>query len=266
MKKRLLYTFVICATIPSVARAQGTDNDLESELGARVSVTADKKISQGFHWTAEGEARFSDNLSEFGRYQFGTGLTYKINPWLKIGGGYIFIQKKNSSGEWNPRHRLYGDITFSYKTGPWRLAVKERLQYTHREVNNKFQSTPNSLTLKSRFKVAYKSPASRWTPYIYIEFRNVFNDPAENATWNDASSKYDSYEFLGYKDAYFNRVRGVIGVEYNFDQWNAIEVFGMVSYSYDKDIDTNAEGTKLKSLTYDRKLMSWIGIGYTFSF
>jgi hypothetical protein len=265
MKKNLL---ILClmALSPAVLSAQGTKNDLENDFGARISVAVDKKIVKGFHANVEGEARLSDNLTNFGRYQAGAGLSYKVSQLVKVGGGYIFIEDKNSSGIWNPRHRAYGDLTFTLRDGFWRFSLKERLQYTHREVNNKFQSTPNSLTLKSRFKVAYKSPASRWIPYSYIEFRNVFNDPAENATWNDASSKYDSYEFLGYKDAYFNRVRGVIGVEYNFDQWNAIEVFGMVSYSYDKDIDTNAEGTKLKSLTYDRKLMSWIGIGYTFSF
>ena len=60
-----------------MSKAQITTEDLESEIGARVSVTADKKIVKGFHWNVEGEARMGDNLSDFGRYQFGTGLTWK---------------------------------------------------------------------------------------------------------------------------------------------------------------------------------------------
>lgn len=265
MKKRLLYIFVIWAAIPSVSRAQGTDNDLESEFGARVSVTADKRISQGFHWTAEGEARFSDNLAEFGRYQFGTGLTYKINPWLKIGGGYTLIEKKNSDGEWNPRHRLYGDITFSYKTGPWRFALKERLQYTHREVGNAYQNNPNLLGLKSRFKVSYKA-SQTVTPYGYVELRNVFNDPSCSATWNASTQSYSDYSFGGYNDVYFNRLRGSLGVEWKLDRHNSFDFFVLGDYCRDKEIDTNKEGTKLKSLTYDRKFNTSIGIGYKFSF
>lgn len=265
MRKRISILCVLLTATPLLSLAQGTDNDMESEMGARVSLSADKRISKGFHWTIEGEARLGDNFSDFGRYQFGTGLTYKITPWLKVGAGYIYMEDKNSSDEWKPRHRAYGDVTFSYKTGPWRFAVKERLQLTHRDVNNPYQKTPNLLALKSRFKVSYKaSPAL--TPYGYIELRNVFNDPACSATWNTSSQTYSDYSFLGYTDTYVNRLRGSLGLDWKLDQHNALDLFVMADYCRDKNIDTNAKGTKLKSLTYDRTFKGWLGIGYTFSF
>ena len=265
MRKRITALCAICTAIPVVMSAQGTDNDLKSEIGARVSLSADKRISKGFHWTAETETRFGDNLSDFGRYQFGTGLTYKIAPWLKVGAGYIFMEDKNSDDEWKPRHRVYGDVTFSYKTGPWRFAVKERLQLTHRDVNNPFQKTPNLLALKSRFKVSFNATQTL-TPYGYIEVRNVFNDPSCSAIWDASTQSYSDYSFLGYSDTYVNRLRGSLGLDWKLNQHNALDIFVMADYCRDKNIDTNSKGTKLKSLTYDNAFKGWLGIGYTFSF
>mgnify|MGYP002852969531 CR=1 FL=1 len=265
MRKKVLALCAILWILPGISRAQGTVNELESDLGARVSLTADKKISKGFHWNVEGEARMSENFSDLGRYQIGTGLTYKVSPWLKLGAGYIFIQKKNSDDEWKDRHRFYGDATFSYKTGPWKLALKERLQLTHRDVGNVYQNNPNSLTLKSRFKVSYNASPTL-TPYGYIELRNVFNDPACDALWSTTSRAYAGYSFLGYTDTYLNRLRGSLGADWKLDKHNALDLFVMADYCHDKNIDTNKAGTKLKSLTYDRKINLGLGIGYKFSF
>ncbi|MBR1927009.1 MAG: DUF2490 domain-containing protein [Bacteroidales bacterium] len=265
MKKRLIILCVLMTAFPALSGAQGTDNEMESETGARVSLAADKKIVKGFHWNVDGEVRLEDNLSDFGRYQFGTGLTWKATPWLKLGAGYIFMEDKNSSDEWKPRHRVYGDVTLSHKAGLWRFAVKERLQMTHRDVNNPFQKTPNLVALKSRFKVSYKATPTL-TPYGYIEVRNVFNDPACSATWNTASLSYSDYTFLGYSDTYVNRLRGSLGLDWKLDNHNSLDLFVMTDYCHDKNIDTNKEGTKLKSLTYDRAFKGWIGAGYKFSF
>ncbi len=265
MKKISIIIIALLYVLPAGLKAQGTDNELETDFGARFNVTADKKISQGFHWTVDAEARLEDKFSSIGRLQVGTGLTYKINDYLKVGGGYVFMENKNSSDEWKIRHRIYGNATLGFRAGAWRFSLKERLQLTHRDVNNKYQTTPNSLTLKSRFKIAYKADRD-WTPYAYAELRNVFNDPACSATWSTSSQAYSDYSFLGYTDTYFNRLRGCLGTEFKINKQNALDLFLLLDYNYDKDIDTNKEGTKLKSLTYDRKLMTSIGVSYIFSF
>ena len=253
------------SAIPYASVAQGTANDMETDFGGRLSVTLDKKIVKGFHVYAGGEARLSDNFSTFGRYQADAGLSWKICDYAKIGGGYTFIEKKNSEDVWKPRHRFYFDATGTLRAGDWRFSLKERLQLTSSEVGNKYQSNPNSLALKSRIKVAYKGLKS-WTPYGYFELRNVFNDPSANATWNEASRSYSNYSFDGYNDAYVNRLRGSLGAEWKISKHNALDFFLLADYNYDKNIDTNAEGTKLKSLTYDRTLNFSIGVAYTFGF
>ena len=253
------------AVLPIGLKAQGTDNELETDFGARFNVTADYKIVKGFHWTVDAEARMRDNFSELGRLQAGTGFSYKVNDFLKLGAGYIFMENKNSSDEWKIRHRFYGNATLGLKAGDWRFSLKERLQLTHRDVNNKFQNTPNSLALKSRFKVSYKG-IHAWTPYAYAELRNVFNDPSCSATWSTASQAYSDYSFLGYTDAYVNRLRGCLGTEFKVSNQSSFDFFILLDSTRDKNIDTNKEGTKLKSLTYDRKFMTSLGISYIISF
>ena len=69
------------AVLPLGMKAQGTDNELETDFGARLNVTADAKIKKGFHWTVEAEARMRENFSELGRLQAGTGFTYKLKAF-----------------------------------------------------------------------------------------------------------------------------------------------------------------------------------------
>ncbi len=263
MKIKFLLLTALCAAFPFLASAQGTDNELESALRGRLSVGVDKKIVKGLHVNLDGELRTEDDFASVGRYQAGLSVSYKFLPFMKASAGYIFIQNKNSSDEWKTRHRFFADLSGGVRAGAWRFSLKERLQLTQREVGNAFQNTPNMLALKSRLKAEYKGFASV-SPYAFVELRTALNDPACKATWN--GSEYTSYEFLGYTDTYFNRYRGALGAEWKLSKQHALDFYVLADYCYDKNIDTNAEGTKLKSLTYDRTFLTSIGVGYVFSF
>lgn len=256
---------LLLALLPVAGHAQGTVNDLETDLGARLNLGVNKKISKGFRLVADGELRMSDNMSTLGRYQAGIGVTYKLSPLVKVGAGYVFIEKLNSSSVWKPRHRFYADASATLKAGYWRFSLKERLQLTHRSVNNVYQNNPNSLALKSRVKVSYKGFADI-SPYALVELRNVFNDPACSATWSTSSQAYGDYSFLGYEDAYINRVRTSIGAEWKLSKQHALDFYILGDYCYDKNIDTNSSGTKLKSLTYDQAFKTALCVGYQYSF
>jgi len=265
MKKITILLCTLFLSAPLLMHAQGTVNALENDYGARVAVGLNKKLVKGVHVKLDFEGRMSDNFSNFGRYDVGAGMTFKVGSMFKLGFGYIFISKKNSSDVWKPRHRVYGDAAMTFKTGVWNFQVKERLQLTHRDVGNYCQTTPNSLSLKSRFKISYKGLANV-TPYGYIELRNVFNDPSCSATWSTTSLAYSDYEFAGYTDMYINRVRGALGLEWKLNKQNALEFSVLTDYCYDKNIDVNSSYTKLKSLTYDQALNVSACVGYTFSF
>lgn len=267
MKK--IWIVCLSAVLPLLAWGQESYtipvNELTTDLGGHFSVTADKKLARGLHLAVDAEIRMSDQFATFGRWQAGASITYKVNPYLKVGGGYLFIDKLKSSGAWSPRHRVYVDVRGGIPIGEWNFSLKECLQLTHRNPDdlNIYQNNPNSLTLKSRLKVEYKGFLSV-CPYAYVEARTVFNDPACTASWNGTS--FSNYSFTGYTDAYFNRLRGVVGLEWKLSTQHAIDFSLLGDYCYDKNIDTNAEGTKLKSLSYDRSYMTNICIGYKFSF
>lgn len=267
MKKILI--LCLLALLPLLGRGQDRYTlpvgDLESELGARFSASADRKLAKGLHLSLDGEVRMDDNFSSLDRWQLGAKLSYKVNPYLKLGAGYVFIDKLKSAGDWSPRHRFYAEATGGIRTGDWRFSLKERLQLTHRNADdmNIYQGNPDAITLKSRLKVEYKG-LRRVSPYGYVEVRTVLNDPACSATWDGTA--FSDYSFNGYTDAYLNRVRGALGLEWKLSKRHALDFSLLGDYCYDKVVDTNAEGTKLKSIGYTRNFRLIPCIGYQFSF
>ena len=165
--KYFLLFHLLSVLFPVAASAQGTVGDLESSFGARFSVEADKKLAKGVHAIVSGEARMTDGIGSPDRYQAGLELTYKFNDTFKFGVGYLLIEKMNSSGEWNPRHRFYADGKVSFRSGDWLFSVKERLQLTHREVGNVFQNTPNSLSFEKPFQGIVQRVRFRYAVRLY---------------------------------------------------------------------------------------------------
>ena len=261
--KKYLTLILPCILAPTLSFAQVTESELGTDFGARVGLELEKKLAKGLHVTLEGQVRFEDGMSSLNRYQAGLGLSYKISPWLRAGGGYLFIERLKSDGEWNPRHRFYTDVTGRLKSGGWTFSLRERLQLTHRDGVNVYQTNPNAMALSSRLKAEYTG-FTFLAPYAYTEFRLALNDPSCTATWNGIS--FTDYVFTGYNSMYLNRVRGVIGVQYMINDHHSLDFFIVGDYLYDKETDTNKEGTKLKSLTYDRSFNTNAGFGYRFSF
>lgn len=263
--KRILYLAALALAFPLLASAQGTVNDLETDFGTRSSVGIDYRIAKGFHVDLGYELRTEDYLTKIDRHQASLGLSYKFNDWLKGGVGYTYIYRQGSSA-WEPRHRADAHVTFGYRFGNWRLSLKEQLRFTHKTQDlNPYQEVRNALALKSRLKLQYKG-WEKIEPYGYVELRNTLNDPACSATWSTSSKAYTDYTFLGYNAIYVNRVRGALGVEWSLSKHHGLDIYALMDYCYDKDIDTNKAGTKLKSLTWDRTFMPTVGIGYIFSF
>jgi hypothetical protein len=267
MKKLIM--ILVAAALPLMSFGQDyviSESDLEYDFGARVGATVDKKLTKGLHLELFTEGRLTDNFSSFSRVDARLGVSYKINDIFKVSAGYMLIEKLSSSNNWKTRHRVFTDASVTLHAGDWRFSVKERLQLTHKDVNTiKHQTTPNSLTLKSRAKVWYKG-YTHLTPYGYVEVRNVFNDPSCTATWSNASEAFGNYQFLGYDHAYVNRIRCCIGAEWAFDRHNSLDFYLLNDYCKDKEIDTYAEGTKLRSLYYNRTFNTAICVGYKFSF
>lgn len=250
----------ILMLIPLFARSQTPATGTEYDFRSRTSVGVDWKIVKGLHVDAGYELRTADKISRIERHQLNAGIQYSPLKYFSIGTGYCFIGHYDADKNFKPRHRVYADLTGSYKFGAWKLSLRERIQMTHKSYEfNEYQQTPNLVELKSKLKLSYKG-FTHLEPYIYAELKNCFNAPDVN--YNEATGKY----FSGYSDTYINRVRGVIGLEWKIDRSNSIDFSFMTDWCRDKEIDTNAKGTKLKSCCWESTLNNILSIGYEFSF
>lgn len=276
----LAMAMCIQLTSANVLRAQ-TDVDLDSEFGARLSATIDKKITRGLHVSLEEEVRMDNNFSSFERFHTTLGISYKVNDYLKVGAGYALINKwdSESSAFKSARHRFMVDATGSLRFGDWRLSLKERFQATYRSGDmNEYQNPRTALSLKSRLKLQYKG-FRRIDPYAYVELRNTLNAPAIKATYNESTDTWGYYQnntfyqkggegwFLdGFNSAYINRLRFALGFEYRIDRRSFIDICLMADRTMDKVVDANAEGTKLKAYTRETGFIGWISANYKYAF
>ena len=84
---------------------------------------------------------------------------------------------------------------------------------------------------------------------------------------DDFSEEGEAGWFLtGFNGGYVNRLRGALGAEVKLDKRNTLDFYLLGNYVMDKEVDANAEGTKLKSYTKETGFRGWIGAGYEFAF
>ncbi len=140
-----------------------------------------------------------------------TTLGVKILPWLKFDVAYDFIREPS----WLT-HKAVADLTASLKQGGLKVSVRERYQHGWTP-----ETGDQSDVLRSRLKVQYSIPGSRFSPYLAAE---VF-------TWGDQWKKTrhyvacdydisDAVQFEAYYLYYaFNGIPAehVLGIGFNFN-------------------------------------------------
>lgn len=266
---------LLCLSAPAFAQTELED---ENDFQTRLSIGIDKKITKGFHFTAEEEFRFENGSSAIDRFQTSFGLSYKVNSFLKAGLSYTLLNpyKESTSAFTNPRHRFSFDLTGSYKTALWTFSLKERFQLTHRSGSfNAYQSNANAMVLKSRLTAKYRG-FGMVKPYAFAELRNTLNAPSIKATYDSSTGTYltssgseegDAGWFIsGWDNMYVNRIRGALGCDIDLSKQHGLSVFFLTDYYTDKSVDANKAGTKLKSYTVQHGLNLTLGLGYTYSF
>ncbi len=263
--KKILFT--AAALLMAVSLSAQTREAFNAELGGRFSVELDKKIAKGWHVYLNEEVRLDENITTFDRFHTTLGTSYKFNSFLKGGIEYSLINHyKPNAKEWQNKHRLSLYLTERFKTGDWTLSLKETFRFTHKAYeNNTFQSPRNPLNLKVRFQAQYGG-FHNVEPYAGIEGRLLLNGATCSATYYSASDTWGDYSFTGYGDVYVNRIRGFAGLEWKLTRKHTLDFRLLADYLMDKEIDTNSEGTELKSMVLTNKLFPQLCIGYKFSF
>lgn len=115
-------------------------------------------------------------------------LGYKINSWLKTDVAYDFMQEPDYV-----THRGVYDISATLKQGNLSISVRERFVHSWSPSISK-----HSNVLRSRLKVQYSIPNSRFSPYLAME---VFTWDVWKKTRHYVATTYEineHFELEGY--------------------------------------------------------------------
>ena len=99
-------------------------------------------------------------------------------PWLKADAAYDFLQEPAFH-----THKLNLDLTGSLKQGNLKVSIRERYVHSWTPATGE-----QGNVLRSRLKLQYAFPESRWSPYLAVE---VF-------TWGDSWKKTRHYVACNY--------------------------------------------------------------------
>ena len=102
-----------------------------------------------------------DNLQyrHFDCWYTRTTLGVKLLSWLKTDAAYDFVQEPSCQV-----HKAIADVTATLKEGPLKLALRERYLHSWIPAQNR-----QGNELRSRLKIQYAIPDSRFSPYVAIE-------------------------------------------------------------------------------------------------
>ena len=250
MGRRKITAFVLLALLCSgIALADDT--------GLQLSLAADKKISKKFGLDIEAEFRSRNDFRTVDRFAVAFGADYKPLKWLKADISYQFIVKNNQEkitfnpdgnyNNWRPsfygtRHRFNVSLTASYRLGRVNFSLRERYRFTYRPPHKATRydfdnamwedvtvSKKHNHTLRSRLKIAYDIPRSKFQPWTSFE---LFNDIK------------------------LCKTRFQVGLDYTIRKQHEFSVY--YQYQYIAPGDDDEDDLKINS--------HMLGLGYTFKF
>lgn len=224
MNNKIFFRVLLLLLIPACVSAQSDD------FGIWTNIEAKTAILPGLDALVEGDFRTRDDLGTIDRWSLSGGLSYRIWPFLKVGGDYYFIRFNHEKRGWETGHRYGLYATGTYKWNRFSFSLREKYQHTYREgvSSGKKRANPKDI-LRSRMQVSYNIRKSGFNPYASVELFHTLNAPQSNG---------------------LEKARYTIGTEYKLNKRNAFRCYYRYQDSKDDDdIDQHI-----------------LGIGYTIKF
>jgi len=149
MKKYLLTALILCSSL--FARAQESGDLFAGWMFTEVNYTFQKPKIYLLGYVECDNYNFNRFDCIYGRF----GVGYKPLKWLKFGVNYVPLYEV---AKWH--HMIEADLMGALNSGDFSVSIRER--YRH-------DFTVNYNELRSRLKVAYSIPDSKFTPYLAAE-------------------------------------------------------------------------------------------------
>ena len=228
IKVILFFCSFFLLILPSYAQ-QSNDAGMWATLSLQHALT--KKINI----VVDQELRLKENYQRINLFYTNIGIDYKFNKYLKISPTYRTIQKKRLEGTYSYRHRLMLDVTGKKKLNKFTLSERVRYQAEVQDFNTSKKGKLIEQFLRFKTDLKY-SATDKITPYISCEFRYQIHAPRGDGPLYDNA---------------FHRVRNVLGVEYELNKKNSVNLY----YLYQTEFDISTPES-----------IYILGIGYTLEF
>lgn len=190
----------LVATLALLAAVCVPTKAVADDTGLIVEAAVEKKINKKASVDLEAEFRTRNDFRTADRIALALGGEYKLTTWLKADAGYQLLIDNNkekltfntdsSYNNWRPsywgtRHRFYVSLTASYKWNRVSFSLREQWRYTYRPEKtterydfdnswweDKAVSSKGKHVLRSRLKVQWDIPKSKFTPWASYELFN----------------------------------------------------------------------------------------------
>lgn len=253
-------------------------NDPGIKYGFQSIIGIEKKLSSDLKANIGTELRMQGDFLYDRQWRFNVGAEYKLAKRFSLIGEYTLIRKHKDGDRVSYRHRvkigLQESLKFSKKA---KLTFSEKLQWTHRAGKmNIYQNARNNFATKLKVKFTY-SISKKFDLSASEEARLSFSEPDLDGVYYDAQlwqfTNADGSPvgkpgwFLeGFDKFRLNRLRTNIGLTYNINKHHSVNLSALLDYERELQIDSDKNGTAIKSLVHDRRYTLYAKLEYTFSF
>lgn len=233
--KRLL---VILITLSSTLYAQQAYLN-DAQFWLKLSVK--KKISDRFSIQLKNQDRFTNNVSEFGRFKADLGVIYKITDGVRVKLGVALIERQKASGAYSERYRWYAALYLKKEIRRWNINYRNLFQWQYVDMYTSDDGFIPYLYDRHKLTVEYEF-TKRISAYVAQEFFIPLNDP-EGFT-SDQS-------------------RSFLGLFYNLTKNQQLEFFFLHKLQL-RDSDWFKQRNSYSTSLLSRDFV--YGVGYSFSF
>jgi len=188
-----------------------------NDAGMWATLSIQHPLTKKINLVVDEELRLKENYQRINLFYTNIGVDYKLNKYIKISPTYRTIQKKRLELGYSYRHRLMLDVTIKKKIQKITLSERGRYQI---EVQDFYTSKKGKLPEHYlRFKTDIKYDLrKKITPYVSCEFRYQIRNPRGDGPLYDKE---------------FHRVRTVLGVEYEINKKNSINLYYLYQTEFD---------------------------------
>jgi hypothetical protein len=208
--KKIVFLFLfLIYVLPSYGQ-------VSNDAGMWNTFTIQHAFTKKLNLVIDQEFRLKENYQRINLFYTNIGVDYKFNKFIKISPTYRTIQKKRLEGTYSFRHRLMLDVTLKKKLKKFTISERFRYQAEVQDFNTSKKGKLAEQFLRFKTDLKY-GITNKITPYISCELRYQIHAPRGDGPLYDNG---------------FHRVRNVLGVEYELNKKNSVNVYYLYQTEY----------------------------------